>query len=55
MTEKIEQKEAHSERNQRFIKVLKEQDGIITELTITGNTISNNSDNLGEGESVSFT
>ena len=41
MTEKIEQKEAHSERNQRFIKVLKEQDGIITELTITGNTISN--------------
>lgn len=28
---KIEQKEAHSERIQRFIKVLKEQDGTITE------------------------
>lgn len=31
LTEKIEQKEARGERIQRFIKVLKEQDGIITE------------------------
>lgn len=31
LTEQIEQKEVHSERIQRFIKALKEQDGIITE------------------------
>lgn len=31
LTERIDQKEAHSERIQRFIKALKEQDGIITE------------------------